>query len=434
MKLNSTTYLISFFLFLFSFTSPPLQAQNHRICISQEISRQLSDSLGRDEHYKWEEPYHIDQLIREAVLVIPVVVHIIHDNGSENIPDHKVHRQIRVLNEDFGKKENTPGYNEHEVGADTRIRFALARKDPDGNPTSGIIRVRSALRTDINSNPGAEMQTKNLSRWDSERYLNIWVVRSINMADHVLGYAYLPSTAAGSEMDGIVINHKFFGGNRPNPQTNIERLYNGGRVATHEAGHYLNLLHTWGGDGRGEGGCNDNDRVHDTPVCDGPFESNADFGCPAPEQCGNIRMIENYMDYSTDACMNIFTAGQKARMRDAAFTFRSSLISIDNLHRTGVWEEFQMYNIEEEMITLDVYPNPVQTGSGHTLNLALLLSDEKHADIEIYSMEGRIKLSTRANFYRDIVRLDVSDIPHGMYIVLVKADGMLIRRKIAIHE
>lgn len=270
---------------------------------------------------------------------IPVVVHIMHlPNESygvqSNITDEQILSQIEVLNEDFGKVFGTRGYNVDLVGANTEIEFCLATKDPDGNPTTGINRVPYAGSSNFQLSQDRNM--KDISRWPVERYLNIWVVKSVQSG--ILGYAYLPEVMANDPerpfIDGVVMGAFYFGSRDKQllgQNFYLSTTFGYGRTATHEIGHFLNLKHTWG-----DGGCEIDDDVDDTPLCSGQY-----FGCPPsparPTQCGLSRMVENYMDYSDDACFNIFTLGQKTRMRAALqfYDFRASLVSLANVVTTG---------------------------------------------------------------------------------------------------
>ncbi len=279
-----------------------------------------------------------NQRTQEDIILIPVVVHVMHlpshpVGTSSNISDAQILSQIEVLNEDFAKLFGTRGYNTNPVGADTKIQFCLATKDPQGNPTNGIVRFPYAQSMNSSSNNnGAAMKT--LSIWNPDKYLNMWVPGAIN--GNVLGYATFPGMVTNpstrNQIDGVVIGARYFGSRQKQPvgqNFNLDNTFAFGRTATHEVGHYLNLIHLWG-----DGGCNVDDEVQDTPNCSG-----ASFGCPnpRPNSCGSPRMFENYMDYSDDGCMNIFTIGQKDRMRAAlnAFSFRRALYQPANLAFVG---------------------------------------------------------------------------------------------------
>ena len=251
----------------------------------------------------------------QATIRIPVVVHVMHAPGEgvgvqSNISVNQILSQIEVLNEDYRRTAGSRGFNNNPVGADTEIEFCLATKDPQGNPTSGINRV--VYSNSANHSFALDQTKKALSVWPTNRYLNMWVVKSINGG--VLGYAYLPpiwlTTLTGVLLTVLLWERVILAvaTNKQLVKPSFWRIILIWAELLHEVGHFLNLEHTWG-----DGDCNADDGVGDTPNCDGPY-----FGCTtAPVQCGNTRMIENYMDYSDDRCMNIFTQGQKTRMTSA---------------------------------------------------------------------------------------------------------------------
>lgn len=269
-------------------------------------------------------------------ITIPVVVHIMHAPGeavgtASNITDAQILSQIEVLNEDFRKLAGSRGFNTHPFGADTEINFCLAKRDPNGNPTSGINRI--AYTNSANHNFSRDEEMKALSIWPTNRYMNIWVVKNMS---GILGYAYLAEDMATdpqrSSIDGVVIACQYFGSRDKQlagQNFNLASTYDLGRTTTHEVGHYLNLLHTWG-----DGDCTVDDEVGDTPNCSGPY-----YGCDAtaPLQCGQSRMIQNYMDYSDDRCMSIYTIGQKSRMQTTMtiYPFRANLTNPANVLAAG---------------------------------------------------------------------------------------------------
>ncbi|MCO6174776.1 choice-of-anchor J domain-containing protein [Flavobacterium sp. NRK F10] len=252
----------------------------------------------------------------QAVYSIPVVVHVIHNGDAygtgENITDEQVLSQIQVLNEDYRKMLGTPGYG---AGVDVEIEFCMAQTDPNGNPTDGIDRVD--LGTAAWDQAGVEGTLKPNTIWDPDNYLNMWTARFTGDLNGVLGYAQFPSNSGltglaanggAATTDGVIMGYNAFGSSDIYPAGVYAAPYDKGRTTTHEVGHWLGLRHIWG-----DGNCTVDDFCADTPVAGA-----ANFGCPAgtdscPTNAGND-MIENYMDYTDDTCMNIFTQDQKDRM------------------------------------------------------------------------------------------------------------------------
>lgn len=252
-----------------------------------------------------------------TVYTIPVVVHVYHKGEAvgtgTNISEDVINSQITVLNQDFRKMTGTPGHNTHAAGADTEIQFCLAKIDPSGNPTTGITR-RQGISGSYDTN--AFDAEKPNSQWDPTKYLNIWVA---DLGASLLGYAQFPHAngvisgmtggyaGGASNTDGVVMGPNFFG------SSDITTVpgsapFDKGRTTTHEVGHWLGLKHI-----NGDAGCGSDDECADTPNQEN--QTNQANGCNQKTSCGSVDMIENYMDYSNDACMNIFTNDQTARMR-----------------------------------------------------------------------------------------------------------------------
>jgi Pregnancy-associated plasma protein-A len=249
---------------------------------------------------------------------LPVVVHVVHNTGipEQNISDDQIHSQIDVLNADFQAQNSdigqVPSVWTDRVG-NPRIRFHLATTDPDGNATDGIVRQESD-ETSFGLDDGVKSSaTGGSDPWPTDRYLNLWVCQ---LSGGLLGYAQFPGGAP--ETDGVVILHTAFGniGTASAP-------FDLGRTATHEVGHWLNLFHIWGDDGTG---CNGTDEVDDTPNQGGENTGMPTFPSVS---CGNGPdgdMFVNYMDYTDDAGMFMFTSGQVLRMDACLLDARSSFL------------------------------------------------------------------------------------------------------------
>ncbi len=226
----------------------------------------------------------------EEIIIIPVVVHVLYNTANQNISDTRVFSQLQVLNEDF-RRLNADTASTWPQADDSRIEFCLAKLDPNGNPTTGITRTQTNTSVFGFDNSMKFTSQGGRDAWPRDEYLNIWVC---DLVGGLLGYAQFPGGPAAT--DGIVVNTASFG------SYSSSQL---GRTTTHEVGHWLNLRHIWG-----DGDCSQDDFVADTPPSDGP-----NSGCSNNVSCNTQDMIENYMDYTRDFCMNLFTTGQKDRMR-----------------------------------------------------------------------------------------------------------------------
>jgi len=298
-----------------------LQAQ--RTCGAVDHLNQLKqrDPAAEKNHEKhqrqvaeWVRAHGIGSQSR-ALITIPTVVHVVYRNAAQNVSDAQIFSQIDALNEDF-RKLNADTSNIPAVWAstmaDSEIEFCLAKRDPQGNPTNGIVRVATT-----NGNFGLNDDVKFTSQggsdaWPRDQYLNVWVC---DLGGGLLGYAQFPGQAANT--DGVVGNYQYFG------TIGSQAPFDKGRTMTHEVGHWLGLFHIWGDDG---GACSGSDNVADTPN-----QAGASGGCPSFPQTDNCSpaspgyMFMNYMDYTNDACMNSFTQGQAAVMQATLNGFRAPL-------------------------------------------------------------------------------------------------------------
>lgn len=265
--------------------------------------------------------------------IIPVVFHIIHDNGPENISDAQVHDAIRVMNDDFNRMNPdwvTVRPDFVDLVADVGIEFRLAQLDPQGNCTNGITRTESDLTYE-----GDQAMTQ-LIQWPRNRYMNIWVGASANGAAGYTNYPWVFNNSP--QNDGIVVKYDYVGSiGAGSPGRS--------RTLTHEVGHWLNLRHCWGNsnDPGLEENCSEDDDVEDTPLTIGwtaCIVSGSSCGSP-------LDNVENYMEYSY--CSKMFTTGQATRMLAAltsTIAQRNSLWQPGNLAMTGVFEEPQLCKVQ----------------------------------------------------------------------------------------
>ena len=263
--------------------------------------------------------------------IIPTVFHIIHQGGSENISNAQIEDQMRILNEDFNRQNADTVNTRAEflgVAANSNVEFRLAKLDPQGNCTDGIVRVWSPKTFNASDDNGV----KTVSYWNSSKYFNIWVVANIanesGQPGLILGYAQFPGIGSAAN-DGVVVRADYIGsiGTSANNQS-------AGRTLTHEAGHWLGLFHTF------QGGCSGffDDQCADTP----PLAQATPSNCPlSANTCTNDvpdlpDQVENFMDYSLGTCQNMYTLDQKARIDGVLSSTRSQLHSGANLTATGV--------------------------------------------------------------------------------------------------
>ncbi len=311
-------------LFIFSTTTTRAQVRCATVEHTAALYKRFNKIPQPEAFEKWIELRKQSQLRQNKInryqvepYNIPVVVHIIH-NGEPvgigtNVSDEQIFSQIKVLNNDF-KRLNADATQTplefQSVAGSLDIQFVLAKQDPTGAATTGILRTKGNKTSYVQAD---DIQLKSQSYWPSESYLNIWVC---NLSS-ILGYAQFPiSTLDGLEdyqneiatTDGVVVTYDAFGSD-DDGNFNLLTGFNKGRTLTHEMGHFFGLRHIWGDDSS----CiTTTDYVADTPK-----QNDDTNGCPSHPQvaCSNTKMFQNYMDYTHDPCMNIFTLGQMERMQ-----------------------------------------------------------------------------------------------------------------------
>lgn len=352
------------------------------------------------------------------IVTIPVVVHVVHnrsDNviggaGNGNISDAQVQSQIDVLNEDYGNTSGYKGFYTDSLGVDTGIRFKLVSIVRTYNGTSQFSPITDA--DDL-----AEISPA----WFTNRYLNIWVTR---LNDRYLGTSQFPvvtelnsrtnglATTENGETDaltdGVIIDFRYFG---RNSDAITSRIYNLGRTTTHEVGHWLGLIHIWGDSTCGTDYCDD------TPVANTKNET-TDISCsPVYSQCrSNVitrNMIENYMDYSPDVCMSIFTNDQKERMH--------AVLALSP--RRAKMVEYS--KITTDHLLVDIYPNPVR----ETLTANVFVPDFENYTVSVYNQKGQKVIEDVMNR----TYLNVKNFPSGLYYYKVTTASQTVTKRFVVR-
>jgi hypothetical protein len=367
---------------------------------------------------------------------IPVIFHIIHSGqavgNTYNISQAQVNSQIRILNEAFRKTNTDQSTYVTQAGlsslaADCEISFCAATVDTAGNALTepGIDRILASSKGWTNpgySDSYIETTIKPNSVWNSSKYLNIWI---LNFSDpQELGYAQFPTVPSAStptigdlagsgldgpaKTDGVVFGYKYIGdiGTATAP-------FNKGRTAVHEIGHWLGLWHIWGD----ESGCSGTDYVADTPNQGGEnYTCPATNGAVVTDACTATSPgvnYQNYMDYSDDKCMVMFTEGQKARMQ-ACMQYcprRAALVTSTVCNAVGIKEN-------QSTIELSIYPNP----SEGELFVDLKMADAQDFTISVVNTLGQtIKEVKQVQSNGGKIKIDLSDKNTGVYFVTLKS-------------
>ncbi|MCD6013182.1 MAG: hypothetical protein K0Q79_3044 [Flavipsychrobacter sp.] len=290
--------------------------------------------------------------------IIPVVVHVVHNYGSEQLSDNKIYEMIKELNTFYTAKNNLSTVIQpfKKYIGNARIRFVLAGTDPAGNPTNGIVRHHSYLTY------GYDDQAK-LDQWPSESYYNIWFEEHIGRkppSGVILAYSTFPASAVATPFyDGVISGYNYI---------------DDGTTMPHETGHYLNLMHPWNSSGKEVGEACGDDGVDDTPPTKGHFST-----CPLYDTACAINYFkiyptdssfllvnypdtantQNIMDYSN--CTNMLTIGQVERMKatlESSVAFRSTLCDSINLASTGIGTLDRATKIFTPFARKDLKPRP----------------------------------------------------------------------------
>lgn len=372
--------------------------------------------------------------IPRPVITIPVVVHVIHNGENigvgDNISEAQIQSQINVLNQDFRRLNSGVLFSPapfRGTSDDPLIQFCLAQQKPNGSPTNGIMRYLKPSEQDyIDSNTPTIYRCLNKftieafktnTIWNRDKYLNIWVsdLRELGncaMPAPTLGYAQFPGlpgqfpTQFPQEQytDGVWVNKIAFG-----TIGNLNLDFNLGKTTTHEVGHWLNLKHIWG---------DENQCAQDDDVIDTPKQTTKSEGCitfPFTDSCSTLFpgiMFMNFMDYSDDNCLSVFTYGQTVRMDAALFNQRVGLLTSNGCTPS-------IMSIDENNFDkgIKVYPNPFS-------NQLTIETNEPIFKIEIYNLLGQmVKSKIIDSPTNNSVNINLSELVQGNYIAKIYVEN-----------
>lgn len=372
-------------------------------------------------------------------ITIPVVVHVLYKTGSDTklLPtESDIKNQLNVSSGDFRQKVKI---EKHEADTkekfsdknalDTKISFCLASKDPTGRATSGVLTVPTAVTSWLAEDKMKSAATGGSTAWDTEKYLNIWVV---NMPDSVSAYAQYPGGPAAT--DGIVIDYRYFGTKN---KTDKNFPYTDGKTLTHLLGNYFNLYDLWSETTL----CGD-DGVEDTPIHNAPTTGFVDYRYVSTCDGNPVAMSMNYMDNTNDECLYMFTNGQKKRMivclleNGARYKLTQSgetqcgnvqaLQAPPNIVNTTPTVKFY------EPLTCRIYPNPAE----NMITLDIGLAQEGETEILVTNTLGNVVLTQKLklNEGSQQVPINCSQWAVGLYFVRLKVHDQMLTERIVINH
>lgn len=368
----------------------------------------------------------------EEVYQIPVVFHVVWKEAAQNLADSVIFSQLEVLNEDYRRLNANASETRDEflpVAADTGIEFVLAEFDPEGNPTDGIVRVetdRDGFALDLFGSANSLDEVKSSATggsdaWNTDQYLNIWICNiEASILGQIFGLAYPPagvpnwpdgSAAPSDDVSGVIVHYTTVGRNNPSADDDGVDGNDQGRTMVHEVGHYLGLRHIWGDAIAflGEDGCAVDDGFEDTPNCAAAdnFQCNLNANSCSNETVDLPDMIENYMDYSPDACMNMFSQEQADMMRFALINLRPGLINSPALS----------VNETPALQSVNVFPNPagnqVSVATDENLNLTR---------VQVLDQLGRV-IKEAEGQGSSLLVLPVENLRQGTYFLRIYSEN-----------
>ncbi len=398
-------------------------AQSHRNCgtvnyqqiqLDRDPNLKLKLNLEQTKAKEWRKTTKSST----TIISIPVVFHVLWSMNTHNVSDAQLFSQIDALNEDYRRLNadttNTPA-DFTSVAADVGFEFCLAHQDPNGNWTNGITRTQTTKSVfDMGPDDAKFTAQGGHDAWDRDFYLNIWIVPAIKdgAMTGILGYAQLPGGNAST--DGVVIGYQYIGitGTAQSP-------FDLGRTATHEIGHWFGLEHIWGDD---NGACWGSDQVDDTPN-----QAGYNYYCPTHPHisCSNNGdMFMNFMDYTDDDCMNIFTEGQKTRMLSFLNTSRVSILTSNKCQTNSI------NNINNEFI-FQISPNPANEEVSIEWDSHY---SSKNIEFRIIDLTGRVIISKRISNNTNSIIENTSMLKTGVYFIQISNDKSIGTKRLMIQH
>ncbi|MFT3948300.1 MAG: M43 family zinc metalloprotease [Agriterribacter sp.] len=345
----------------------------------------------------------------EITYTIPVVFHIVLSDPS-TVTDAQIQAQLEKLNQAFSGTDadsaSIPIWFK-PLFAKSKIRFCLAQRTPDGAPSAGITRTTTSSASFTYDDKMKYASSGGNDSWDTGNYFNVWICR---LSNNLLGYATFPGDGE-DDAQGVVIDYRSLPGGS-------YTSYNTGKTLCHETGHYFNLYHIWGDD---DGACTGTDYVDDTPN-----QANSSTGCSSgikTDRCtsgGNGIMYQNYMDYSYDACLIMFTTEQVERMESALLTYRSSLLNSQGCIPVTLYDYdaalLELYEPAQRLCTSSYSPLISIKNKGSetltALNVSVILNGELK---DVYNWTGNL-----ASWDTTLIRLPQYAVEQGDYTLSIK--------------
>lgn len=354
-----------------------------------------------------------------STMDIPVVFHVVWNTDEENISDEQILSQLEVLNRDFRRTNNSAGLIPslfQSLAADMELNFCLARRSPDGASTNGILRRQTSFpfmgdRIANGRKSVCYTAEGGSDAWDTGRYVNVWVARR----QFFPAEASFPGMGAAAE-DGIIISPPFVG---TTGSAASNQPYHLGRTLTHELGHYFNLYHLWGPGQTGS--CTQSDEVADTPL-----QSRSYLGeCPTHPQisCGSADMFMNFMNYTDDACMAMFSNGQKNRVWAAIAAARPGL-----MQAAQACSPVSVVQAPQQEALFELLQNP----TGESLLLRTMAPAGQRFHWQLVSMWGAPLRQGTLLIHAGLQSVDVSGLSAGMYVLRIGGEGVLWSGKVAV--